>query len=319
MRRRRVVAVLLAAAVLVTACSDDDDEPDKPGRPIEARPAPVDYSGAKLAGVPGSTTTSMVPRTGTASIVGSVSGPSGLVAGATVRVEHLLGRGEVLSQDVVSGADGRYVVQGIPGGRYRVRAFVPPALAVAEPEVRFIPAGQEAVFDITMADRRRVVATGSVSPAVPFVGDAVNLAIVVAIQAVDADGIVRSTPIPGFAVELDGLGSWSLRRERSVRTPLQPRISTTTTTVLPATTTAFTDGSGIVRYELQCDVGGPPGLGILVAVTTTPPAVEGAPPPVPEQRIEHIELDLPECVDPTATTLAPSTTTTRPDLSAEDD
>lgn len=320
-RRRHRVALVAVVALAAAACSSGSDEPDKPSREIEERPAPIDYSQAKLEGVPGTTSTSAPLQTGTARIVGLVSGPNGPVAGATVRVEQLLRRGEVVPRDVVSGADGRYLLEGIPGGRYRVRAFVPPVLAVVEPEVRFLEAGKEAVFDLTMTDQRKVVANASVSPEVPYVGDDVNLAVVVATQSVDVDGIVRSTPIPGLRVELDGLGAWSIRRDQPLRTPLNPRATTSTTTGFDGSTIAFTDGSGVVRYQLQCNVGGNPSLGVLVTVTVTPQEVEGQPPPAPEQRVQRVPLELPDCVDPTATTIVlPTTSTTRDtDRSAEDD
>lgn len=316
--RRRVGLAVLAAALLAAACTDaGDDGAARPSRPVEERPPIVDYSGTELARVKGTTTTAALPETGTASIVGSVTGPNGLVVGATVRIEHLVGSGRSVPRDVLTGPDGRYAVAGIPGGRYRVRAFLVPALAVAEPDVRFLPDGQEAVFDLTVVDRRKVVASASVSPSVPYVGEAVNLAVVVATQAVDVDGVVRSTPIPGLRVELDGLGAWSLRRDDGVRTPFPPRSSTTTTFTFPESSTAFTDGSGVVRYQLRCNAAGRPGLGLLVTVTVTPAPVEGEPPPVPEQRVDRIGLALPECIDPTATTLPPATSSTRPPAAAD--
>jgi hypothetical protein len=297
------------ALLAVVACSGGSDHADKPSHRVE-RPPAVDYTGAHLARVPGSTTTTAPAEVGTASIVGSVTGPSGLVPGATVRVEHLV-RGGVVSHDAITGGDGRYAVPAIPGGRYRVRAFLAPALSVTKPEVRFLQDGKEATFDLTMEDQRKVVATPAISPTTPYLLDPVNLAVVVATQAVDSDGVVRSTPIPGLRVELDGLGAWSLRRDDGLRSPLNPRASTTSTT-LPASTTSFTDGAGVVRYELRCDRVGPPDLALLVSVTVTPPAVDGAPPPVPEQRVQRLDLDLPDCIDPSSVTV-PSTAATSND------
>lgn len=303
MRVLRATAVAVALVLAMGACSDDggDDEGSR-RKPIE-RPPVIDYSGAALAKVPGTTTTLGLPESGRARIVGSVSGPGGLIPGATVRIERLVG-GEPIVRDVVSGPDGRYGLEGIPGGRYRVRAFLPPALAMAKPVVRFIEDAKEATFDLAMEDQRRVVATAAVSPSVPYVDEPVNLSALVATQAVDADGIVRSTPVPGLRVELTGLGAWALRTGGSLRTPFDPRgnNNTTTTTTQPPSAVRFTDGFGSATFELVCRAPGPPGLGLLVSVTVTPPAVEGQPPPVPEQRIERLGLDLPDCVDPTATT-----------------
>lgn len=298
----RWVRASVLALLLVAACSGGSKHLDKPSRRVERAPV-IDYTGTHLAHVPGSTTTTAVAETGSASIVGSVTGPSGLVQGATVRVDHLV-RGGVVSHDATTGADGRYAVPAIPGGRYRVRAFLAPALSVTQPEVRFLQDGKETTFDLKVEDQRKVVATAAIAPAVPYLHDAVNLAVVVATQAVDLDGIVRSSPIPGLRVELDGLGAWSLRRDNGVQAPFQPRA--TTTTALPASTTGFTDGAGVVRYELRCDQVGAPGLSLLVSVTVTPPAEEGGLPPVPEQRVQQLDLSVPDCVDPAAATV-PST------------
>lgn len=294
---RTAAAVLLVLAA--TACSDDSGDDGGSGRkPIE-RPPVVDYSGVALAKVPGTTTTVGPAETGRARILGSVSGPGGLIPGATVRVEHLV-QGEPVVRDVLTGPDGRYVLDGVPGGRYRVRAFLAPALAMAKPVIRFIEDAKEATFDLAMEDQRRVVARAAVSPAVPYLDEAVNLSALVATQAVDGDGIVRSTPVPGLRVELTGLGAWDLRTGGSLRPPTDPR-GTTTTTQAPSAI-RFTDASGTATFELRCQSPGPPGLGLLVSVTVTPPAVEGQPPPAPEPRTERLELDLPDCVDPTATT-----------------
>jgi hypothetical protein len=306
-RPRPVTTGAVAAAVglgllATVACTGDDGSTrHATPRPVERAPD-IDYSSTHLAAVNGTTTTTGVPETGTASIVGTVTGPGGPVPGATVHVEHLVGSSTV-PHDVLTGPDGRYAIPGIPGGRYRVRAFLAPALATKGAEARFLEDGKEAVFDLALEDQRKVVARAAVAPQAPVLGDAVNLSVVVATQQVDVDGIVRSTPVPGLRVELDGLGAWTLRRDSGLQSPFGPR-STTTTTV-PLSAVSFTDGSGVARYELRCNAPGDPGLGVLVTVTVTPAAVEGQPPPTPTQQVQRLDLDVPACVDPTTAT--PST------------
>jgi hypothetical protein len=300
MRRHRLpLGVLLVALLLAGACSDDDEAGRGPTRPDEPTTTIVDYSGVALRGVAGETTTT-IDDTGSASILGTVTGPAGLLPGATVRIERLVGS-QVVRHDVVSGADGRFELRGVPGGRYRVRAFLAPALAVTAPDVRFLQDGQEHTFDLLLTDQRGVVARASVAPDPPYLLEDVNLAIVVASRSVDPDGIVRSVPVPGVRVELDGVGAWA------------PRGSTTTQGVSPQSTTAFTDALGEVRFELTCLQPGPSGLSLLVAVTVTPPAVEGQPPPLPEQRLERLDLELPDCIDPASTTTTTESSTTTED------
>jgi hypothetical protein len=304
MRRRRALGAALAGLLLAgaAACTGDDAPSPTPRRRTE-RPPLVDYTGVALEKVPGTTTTSVDGRdVGTASIVGTVSGPSGPVPGATVRVEHLIGKGTVV-HDALSGPDGRYAVTGIAGGRYRVRAFLVPTLALTKPEVRFLPDGREEGIDLTMADQRKVVASAATSPDAAYVGDPVNLAVTLATQQVDADGIVRSTPVIGVLVTLDGLGAWSLRGDDDLRPPGQPRFPTTT---IPASPDGFTDGTGTVRFALRCLAAGDPGLGVLVTVTVTPAAVAGQPPPTPVQQTQRLDLRVPACIDPTAATTPPN-------------
>jgi hypothetical protein len=298
MTRRRALAAVAAVLVLAGAACTGDDGPSHAPRRRTERPPVIDYSGVHLEKVRGTTTTVNDGRdVGTASIVGTVTGPGGPVPGATVRVEHLLDGGTVV-HDAFTGPDGRYAVTGIAGGRYRVRAFLAPTLALTKPEVRFLADGKEAGIDLAMADQRKVVASAATSPPAAYVGEDVNLAVTLATQQVDADGIVRSTPVTGILVTLDGLGAWTLRRD-DIRTPGQPRFPTTTT---PASPDAFTDGTGTVRFALRCLAAGDPGLGVLVTVTVTPPAVDGQPPPTPVQQTQRLALKVPACVDPTAAT-----------------
>jgi hypothetical protein len=300
--------VLVALGLLVGACSGGDKDEDlAPHPPEEPVTSVIDYSGVVLEGVPGSTTTT-IREVGTASIVGSVTGPGGPVPGATVRIEHITGTKGVRGADVLTGPDGRFELRNIPGGRYRVRAFLAPALALVTPDIRFIKDGEETAFDLKVEDQRKLVARAAVAPASPYLGDDVNLAVVVATRAVDPDGIVRSTPIPNLQVELDGLGTYALRSDQPSGGVLLPRSFTTTTTfVPPPSTIGFTDGVGEVRYALSCVAPGTPGLALLVSVTVSETPVEGQPPPVPTQRTEHLALDVPPCIDP-ATLTTTSTT-----------
>src|SRR4051794_5691392 len=98
-------AVLLGAGLLAGACSNGSSTANLTPHPLQgAATSVVDYSGVALPRVPGNTTTTVLEQ-GTASITGSVSGPSGLVPGVTVRIEHLLGSG-VVRHDVTVGPDG---------------------------------------------------------------------------------------------------------------------------------------------------------------------------------------------------------------------
>lgn len=300
--------VLVTVLVIAAGCSDDDSEVS-PSPSVTSVTTIVDYSGVALRPVPGDTTTTIVGQ-GTTSILGTVSAPGGVVAGATVRIERLVGDDPVRT-DLLSGPDGRFELRGAPGGRYRVRAFLAPSLALVKPDVRFLRDGEEYTFDLAMTEQRKILAVADIAPAVAVVDGAVNLVAAVLRRSVHPDGIVRSEPVSSVLVQLDGLGRWSPRGDSfGAGRPLIPRsVTSTTVAVRGRSVSALTDSDGRVRFELRCNAAGPPELALLVPVTLVPPpdpnALPDAIPPAPERRIETLPLDLPDCVDPNA---APDTT-----------
>src|SRR3546814_3858763 len=177
--------------------------------------AVIDRTGIALAPVAGATTTSVVER-GSARIVGLVSGPTGPVPGATVRIERLVA-GRSVRTDVVAGGDGRFVAEGLPGGRYRVRSFAPPLLAQLEAEVRFLADRQEHSFDLVVEDHSGLDVSASAAPSPAQVDAPVNLVVQLGWRQVDADGVVPPHPLQGIRIELTGLPHWRPRyRQRPV-------------------------------------------------------------------------------------------------------
>jgi hypothetical protein len=268
-----------------------------------------------LAGVRGETTSTIV-ETGSARLTGSVQGPGGLIPGATVRIERLVADREVRT-DVLTGPDGRFTVEGAPGGRYRVRAFLAPSFIQLEPEVRFLADGEEHAFDLSVEQVGGLVVRADVAPDTPVVDEPVNLVAAVLTRTVGADGILRSTPVTGATVELVGLGRWRLRSPAEADPPdeEEPGPSTSVTFGTTTTTTsrqsapsplARTDGRGIVRYELRCQTAGDPGLALRIPVTITPPPDASGAPSAPQQGTETVTLQLPACVDNTTATTAGS-------------
>jgi hypothetical protein len=300
-RRRGLAAAAVLLLGLLVACSGDDGEDGAPDIDPDSTSttALIDYSSVALGAVKGTTTTSTIALTGTSAIIGTVTGPGGAAPGATVRIERVAS-GSSTVIDVASGSDGRYEQRNLPGGRYRVRAFLPPALALVDPEVQFLQAGAEQTIDLAMSDQRGIRARAAVAPSTPYVDDDVNLAVAVGSMRVDADGVVRAVPVSGVRVELVGLGAWTLRRPSFDTGPGFPNRITTTTVFRSASSVAFTDGLGEAQFELVCQQPGSPGLAVNVAVMVTPAAEPGLPPPVPVQQVQTIPLDVPDCVDPFA-------------------
>jgi hypothetical protein len=275
---RPAPALAVVLSLLVAgACSGRDPyaplaRPD-PVDPVETTTTtePIDYASIQLPGVQGTTTTSVAMGSGPITIVGRVEGPDGPVEGARVRLERLVGDGSA-SVEVPTAADGTWNVAGVLGGRYRVRAWQQPSLAMVRAQVVFIEAGEQrpVLLRLDRYEGRRVDAV--IAPDPPLVGEAANLKVRVADRAVDDRGVVRTRPVAGATVQLTGTGRWFV--------------------MSPNPQATGTDGS--VTFRVEC---GDEGAQPLSAV------VDGG---------DVVPLPLPDCVDasaPPPTTTSPTTTT----------
>jgi hypothetical protein len=204
--------------------------------------APPRYDQVPLAAVRGATTTTVYTGGGSAGLAGIVVGPDGLaVPGAVVRLERLVGD-QVIRQDIPTSGEGRYEIAGLAGGRYRVRAFFPPALTQAEPTLLFLADHSTQDIDLQMASFAGPEVKVAVAPDPPLARETSTVVIQIGRRSVDAEGIVRTTPAPGLLVDIVSTGSWSPR----------------------GSTTSFTDSAGRARFELECRVAGPNQLQLLV-------------------------------------------------------
>lgn len=212
-RSLTVRRALLLTALLLGACSSADPfsplpEPDPAS--LDGADAPAPPRSVPLRRVEGTTTTAPpAVRGGGAGLTGRVSGPEGPVAGAVIRLERLAGDA-VAALQVASASDGSWSAVGIAGGRYRVRAWSPPLLAMAEPEVLFLETGPPRPLDLLLARLGGVRLQAVVAPDPPSVGDPVNLRVRVSSSTVDGGGVVRAVRVAGTSVALTGSGSWEL-------------------------------------------------------------------------------------------------------------
>lgn len=179
-----------------------------PTRPTTSTTARPDLSGVALAGVPGATTsTSVLLGPGKASFDGLVIGPSGPVAGATVLLERLSGDG-VASATLTTGSDGRWTADSVLGGRWRVRAWRAPDLALTTPESLFMEEAEERELRLTLEEFTGVVVTSSVAPSPPIVDEPVRIVVRAFTRSVQEDGIVRNEPLPFVELSLAGSSQW---------------------------------------------------------------------------------------------------------------
>ena len=305
--RLRSTSALLLAGVVLVACGAPDSgllPPPSSTSSTSTTPttAPIDYSEIALEAFPGRPTTSAPISAGTATIRGAVSGPDGGVVGGTVRIERLVAD-VVQRTDVPTNETGGFILSGVPGGRYRVRAFQAPRLAMMDVEVFFLEDGADKEIRLNTEVFEGTAVRASTTPANPIVGQGVNLAVRVAQRTVDGDGIGREAPLAGVAVRVRTSG-WVVLDEQQ---------ATTTTTTDPdddasdeddesdtddpapaGGSARVTDGDGVIVFQFACDRVG----------STTATAVVGS-----GDDEETFSLEVPPCAPvPTTTT----TTTTAP-------
>lgn len=205
-----------------------------PPEPTTTTTIPLDLSGAtegKVAGV--TTTTAPQIGPGAARITGTVMGPGGPVANATVQAERFV-NGATATTQATTGADGSFTIDNIFGGIWRVRAWQSPSLDLTTPEIFFLGTSEDHVLDMTLASFGDVQVLSAVAPTTVLVGQVANLEVQVTERAVDSSGVVRAIGQGGRSVVVTP-GSWTL------------------VSASPATT----DGNGRVLFQLMCTQAGP--------------------------------------------------------------
>lgn len=266
-----VVALVLAAS----GCQAKAVKPLPPAPkvPETTTTTVIDYSGVGLKGVPGRTTTTVAMGPGRASLQGTVTGPDGPVPGAVVHAERLVGDAAA-TLDVLTDAEGRYVIPNVFGGRYRLRAWkaAPDNLALIEPQVFFLEGSEKKSANLAVTRYQGVSVTAAIAPDPPLIEAPSNLVVQIVDRAVDPGGIVRATPLPDVRAELFGTGDW--------------RVLTPVATV--------SDGAGRARWTLECRRVGQQPLSVVIGETTT------------------FNLNLPACTvpPPTGDELTPTEETT---------
>jgi hypothetical protein len=271
----RLAGLVLAAVVAGGCWSGDALEPlpvpSSVSTVATSTTQRIDYSGVQLAPVEGTTTTTaVVIGPGAATVGGRVDGPDGPVEGATVRIERLVGDGAA-SLDVLTGPDGTWRALDVLGGRYRIRAWRQPDLAVIEAALVFVAGTGTTEVPLRADTFAGFVVDLAVAPDPPLVGERANVVVRVAERVVDDQGIVRPVPRTGIVVNLGAASGWE------AESPLS----------------ATTDATGRATFTMVCSAGGEHGLIATIA---------------PDQ---IVPLSPPECVERppvgTATTGVPTT------------
>ena len=221
---------IAALAVMAAACAGPDVVKIKDPGPVPdlTTTTAVDYSQIGLKGVSNRGTTSIPLGPGAATISGTVTGPDGPVDAATVRVERLVANA-IAAVDVATMADGTWSVPKVFGGRYRVRAWKTPDLALTKPQIFFLQGSEQKKLDLRVDRYAGLTVTASIAPNPPVIGEPTNLSVLIAEKQVDAGGVARAVPVVSAIVELAGTGYQ-----------------------LETGNPTSTDGNGVAEWRVRC-------------------------------------------------------------------
>jgi hypothetical protein len=211
-----------------------------------------DLSGVSIAPVVAAVPTTVSLTPGKAGLSGVVIGPGGPVPSATVLVERLVGDA-VGATSVPTGADGSWKLTGIRGGRYRIRAWRAPDLALTTPQILFLGGtdNQSLALNVSQfnANGSTDTLTATVTPNPPPVGIVATLTVQIMSQVVGNDGVVRFAPIPGDQVSLTDAGN----------------------VVIAGANPGTTDAGGRVSWQIGCVSPGPESIQAVVNGITSYP------------------------------------------------
>ncbi len=177
-------------------------------------------------------TSTVAFREGTVTIEGTVQGPDGPVAGATVRFERLVGE-QSAERSVITDDAGRFTLANVPGGRMRLRAWKVPDVAMARNIVVF--ASEKTKVTLKVDRFATTDVRWAAAPASPIEGQPVNLVVQVSRRLVDDEGVIGFEQITGLAVRLVPLGA------------LQPE----------GANERLTDDTGRASFPMRCNAAGP--------------------------------------------------------------
>lgn len=250
MRSSRLGVLAAALLMVFAACSNDaGDLPDVPEfKPAATTTTGVDFSALPLKGVTGkATTTTVAFGPGKATLSGVVMSDDGLVSGASVLIDRIVG-GSVASTLLYSLEDGTWSLPAVFGGRYRVRAFRQPDLAQTSASAVFLGSTETKTMELKLKEVGGINAVASIAPNPPLIDTDVNLVVLVTQKTVDERGIVRATPSSGSRVDLVGSGAWRV----------------------VSSNPSFTDDNGKAYWTVRCRASGRQPLAVNVGSQSFP-------------------------------------------------
>ncbi len=213
--RRAACALLLA--LLVGACASTEEHPGLGDHPLEPQLPPIvapqhlpDTRHVPLGAVAGTPLTYPVAvHGGDLTLHGTVTGPDGPVGGARVLLERFVGErsGQL---EVRTTSSGSWLAIGVHGGRYRVRAWHAPDLAMTSSQVLFVAVDDPPEIELSLGRFGDRDVTADLDTTSPELGATATVTALVTHQQVDGDGIITTVPATGRNARLTTTGPWHL-------------------------------------------------------------------------------------------------------------
>ena len=101
-------------------------------------------------------------------------------------------------------------VGGIQGGRYRIRAWKAPDLALTAPQIIFLGGTENRTISLGLSRYSGSRVTTSIAPDPPVVDEETSLALLVTTRSVDGEGVVRSIGVPSVSLRLEVSRAWQI-------------------------------------------------------------------------------------------------------------
>lgn len=240
------LALLLAGCGGVQTLAYPTPEPTTATTATPEQTLPDNLSSVGEAAVAGVTTTTVVAiGPGSSTLSGTVIGPNGPVSGATIEADRLVGYGEATTT-TTSGAGGVWTIANVLGGRYRIRAWQAPTMAMNTPDILFVGSGPSQSISLQMTSYSSVQIAASMAPGSPVADGIDNLAVQVITPTVSSDGVEVGKPDVGASVSLTDGPEWRVYNGN------------------PLTTGA----TGEALFQVSCQVAGSDALSATVGTTT---------------------------------------------------
>ena len=146
-------------------------------------------------------------RGGDASLTGTLVGPDGPVPRGRVRLERFVGEASAVLE-VATNAEGRWNAKGIVGGRYRVRGWRMPDLAMNSSTLLFLGAEEDGSVALEATAQGGVDVQAAILTPSPTIDAAVNVTALITRHQVDGDGVVQGIPLTGTVATLASGAGW---------------------------------------------------------------------------------------------------------------